>query len=104
MRQIVFSDVSDEKAAYYATKMMNHSAIAFSGPLTHAGYKDVPVSYLVAEEDRSIQPAAQRAQIAMIEKASGRKVDVTALKAGHVPPISHPEEVINWILRVASRY
>lgn len=103
MRQIVFSDVSNEKAAYYATKMANHSAVAFSGSLTYAGYKDVPVSYLVAEEDRSIQPATQRAQIAMIEKASGRKVDVTPLKAGHVPQISHPKEVIDWILRVASK-
>jgi pimeloyl-ACP methyl ester carboxylesterase len=71
--------------------------------LTFPGYKDVPVSYLIADGDHSIKTSTQRAQIDMIERISGNKVDVTVTNAGHVPPLTAPKDVINWILSVASK-
>ena len=93
-----------DEGLYWAKRLVKHSAASFASPLTYGGYKDVPVSYLVCEGDLSIFPDTQRAQIEMIERESGNKVDVTSISNGHVPPISAPDEVIDWILQVAAKY
>ena len=38
-----------------------------------------------------------------MEEASARKVDITSIKSDHVPPISHPDLVIDWILDVVAK-
>lgn len=80
-----------------------HSARSFGDELTHAGYKDIPVSYLFCEEDMAGPPAFQRDMIAMIEEASGRKVDVTKIKADHCPHLSGEKETIDWALNLARK-
>ncbi len=77
--------------------------VCFSNELTHAGYETIPVSYFVCEDDLCIPLANQREGIALIEKVSWRKVDVTSVKAGHVPPVSNPKAVIDWILDVVTK-
>lgn len=102
--EVVFSDLSLEEGKYWGEKMVKQSAASYAGTLTYGGYNHVPVSYLVAEADRSIPAAVQRTQIEMIERVSGNKVDVSSIDSGHVPPISHPQEVIDWILGVAQKF
>ncbi|KAI1624495.1 Alpha/beta hydrolase fold-1 [Exophiala viscosa] len=80
-----------------------HSAQSFGNELTHAGYKDIPVSYLFCEEDMAGPPDFQRDMIAMIEEVSGRKVDVTSIKADHCPHLSAEKETIEWALSVAKK-
>lgn len=84
-------------------KFPHHSAVSFAGELTYAGYKDIPVSYLLCEEDLCIPVNIQRQGIDLIEKVSGKKVDVTSIKAGHCPTESAPQKVIDWILDVARK-
>ncbi|RWA11421.1 hypothetical protein EKO27_g3676 [Xylaria grammica] len=102
--KVVFSDISLEEGKYWARKLVKHSAASFASKLTYAGYNDVPVSYLVAEDDQSIAPATQKSQIEMIERTSGNKVDVSSVNSGHVPPVSHPQHVIDWVLSVAQKF
>lgn len=71
--------------------------------LTYAGYKDIPVSYLICEDDLCISPKIQREGIEMIEKASGRKVEISSINAGHCPIVSQPQKVIDWVLDVAGK-
>ncbi|CZR55098.1 uncharacterized protein PAC_04984 [Phialocephala subalpina] len=92
-----------EEGEAWIRKMSCHSAISFTNELTYAGYKDVPVSYLVCEEDLVIPLKNQREEIEMIERESGRKVDVTSIKTGHVPIASQPQLVIDWILDVVGK-
>lgn len=80
--------------------MQKHSAASFASPLTYAGYKDVPVSYLLCEEDRSIPASVQKAGIEIIERESGRPVDVTSVKTGHCPHVSARNETEEWIFKV----
>ena len=107
---LVFSDLPPAEGLVWAKRFARHSAAAFADPLTHAGYRDFPVSYLVCEKDKTIPPAVQRAGIATIEEAaagaggSGRKVDVTALEADHVPMVSELQKVVDWIVRVAEKH
>lgn len=80
-----------------------HSSVSFINELTYAGYNDVPVSYLLCEEDLCIPPAVQRAGIEMMEKESGRKVHVTSIGADHCPNVTSLQETLDWILDVARR-
>ncbi|KAI1753992.1 Alpha/beta hydrolase fold-1 [Xylaria castorea] len=98
-----FSDIPKEDALRWHAQFALHSAVSFTNPLTHAGYKDVPVSYLLCEEDLVISPEIQRREIEMIETETGSKVDVTSIKAGHCPNVSFPEKVVDWILHVARK-
>lgn len=86
----------------WAGKMTAHSAASFGDALTYAGYKDVPVSYLICEEDPVIPAGSQSRMIGLVEQESGRKVDVTRLPAGHAPNITATQAVVDWIIHVAN--
>jgi pimeloyl-ACP methyl ester carboxylesterase len=98
-----FSDLPKEEGLHWYAKFSLHSAASFANPLTHPGYKDVPVSYLICEDDLVIPAEIQRREIEMIEKESGSKVDVTSIRAGHCPTISVPEQVVEWLLEEAKK-
>ena len=100
-RDVVCSNVKPEDADPWFANWPRHSAISFAGELTHAGYKNVPVSYLLCEGDRCVPPDVQRKGIETIEKASGSKVDVTSVAADHAPNVSAPQTVVNWIVKMA---
>ncbi|KAH8587120.1 Alpha/beta hydrolase fold-1 [Bisporella sp. PMI_857] len=101
--QIVFSDMPASEGLALIKRFPRHSAVSFAGELTHAGYKDIPVSYLLCEEDLCVVPEVQRDGIAKIEAASGKKVDITGIKAGHAPSHSATEKVVGWFLNVAKK-
>jgi len=98
---LCFSDIPQEEGELWAEKFGCHSSASFANELTYAGYKDVPVSYLLCEDDLVVPAKNQREEIALIEKESGNMVDVTSIKAGHCPNVSMPETVINWIALLA---
>ena len=52
--EICFSDISQERGEAWMRKFPKHSAVSFTNELTHAGYEDIPVSYLLCEEDLCI--------------------------------------------------
>lgn len=81
-----------------------HSALSFGNELTYGGYKDFPVSYLVCEDDLCIPATVQRDGIEMMERVSGRKVDVTSVKADHVPNVSAPQILADWFVAVAEKF
>jgi hypothetical protein len=99
--RIVASDLPFEKARPYFDNWPKHSGPSFMDALTHEGWRDVPVSYLLCEQDVCLSPEFQRSGIEMIEKETGRKVDVTRLEAGHAPNVSQPEKVLDWIVKMA---
>ncbi|KAE8168335.1 Alpha/beta hydrolase fold-1 [Aspergillus tamarii] len=101
---LCFSDLPAEEGEAWVKRSPRHSAATFTGPLTYAGYKDVPVSYLLCAGDKVIPPGVQQKQIEIIERESSREVDVTVIETGHIPTASAPEKVVDWITGLASRY
>jgi hypothetical protein len=100
---LCLSDISKERGEAWIRKFSRHSSVSFMGELTYAGYKDVPVSYMLCEEDLCIPPKNQKDGIDLIEEVSGRKVDVTSIKAGHGPTVSQPQAVVDWIVGAAKK-
>lgn len=93
-----FSDLPQEEGEAWIRRFPRHSAASFADPLTHPGYTGVPVSYLLCKGDMTIPAKNQRAGIEVMERASGRKVDVTSIEAGHCPIVSDPDAVVSWVL------
>ncbi|KAI0477409.1 alpha/beta-hydrolase [Xylariaceae sp. FL0804] len=99
----VGSDLPHKDARAIVDQFARHSAASFQSPLTHAGHKDIPVSFLLCENNLTVSPLLQRAEIQKIEKESGNKVDVTSIPTGHVPTVSAREVVVDWIVQAASK-
>ena len=99
----VFNDLPKEEAEKWAKMSTRHSGSTFPASLSHAGFKDVPVSYLLCNKDLAQEPELQRASIAMMEKQIGGKIDVTEIESGHAPNASRPKEVADWIISITER-
>lgn len=102
MVDICFNSLPRAEGAAHVKRFGQHSAAAFGTPLTHAGYRDVPVSWFFCTLDNCITPAMQQASIDAIEeswKEAGRegKVDVTRVECDHVPIYSALEELVKWV-------
>jgi hypothetical protein len=100
---IAFSDLPPEEGETWVKEFSRHSAVSFGTELTYAGYKNIPVSYLLCVDDQCIPLKTQKEGIELIEKVSGKKVDVTSINSGHCPTVSKPQEVVEWILDVARK-
>ena len=95
--QAVFTHLPPAEGLAWAMKFVHHSAPSFADELTYAGYKDVPCSWLLCEDDLTIKPEYQQKAIERIEAASGMRVDVTRAKLDHAPLMDRPEEVTDWL-------
>ena len=100
---MICHDLAPETGAMVVRDFAKHSAQSFGNELTYAGYKTIASSYLLCEEDRAGPPDFQREMIGTIEEASGRKVDVTYIKAGHCPYLSAEKETVEWIVNAAKK-
>jgi hypothetical protein len=84
-------------------QMPLHSVASFRGKLTYAGYKYVPVSWVLCEKDVILTPDFQRKCIDLIEKESGSKVHVVNLFAGHGPNHTRPKETAAAIVEAIEK-
>lgn len=100
-REIVASSMKREDAEPWFVNWPRHSAVSFTNELTHPGYKDVPVSYLLCEADRCLSQDVQRKGVEVVERASGRKVDLTTANVDHALNISAPQVLADWIVKMA---
>lgn len=94
-----------EGLAHFQAAIGQHSSLAFGGEasmLTYPGYKDVPASWFLCEDDHCIVPAVQETAIRDIEESwkgterEGSKVDVTRVRCDHFPTVSAQDELREW--------
>jgi pimeloyl-ACP methyl ester carboxylesterase len=77
-----------------ATQGATNSAL-FGAKVTNAAWKAKPTSYVVAANDRMIQPDLER------RFAKTMNAKTITLPSSHVPMLSHPEEVAKLIIEAA---
>lgn len=102
--KLTFSDLPFEEGITWVKRLTLHSAPSFMNELTYAGYKDVDVSYLLCEKDLVVPLHIQKAGIEMIERDMGKKVDVSSIPRDHCPMVHYPDEIAEWIVKVAGKY
>ncbi|KAL8649576.1 MAG: hypothetical protein Q9210_004318 [Variospora velana] len=84
----LYSDLSEEEAAVWAHQIIPQSYEALRTPAVRAGWKYIPSTYLVAENDLAL---CADLQMEFAQMAVSR---VKRCKWGHSPHLSHPELLI----------
>src|SRR5271156_1675137 len=85
------ADVPPEKAAFMAISQGPISTDSFTHQVTSPAWKTTPTWYMVATQDRSINPDQERM---MAKRAKAKPVEV---KASHVAYMSHPKQTAKLI-------
>lgn len=99
----LLADIPREEALRYASasSQVAQSVKSTVTPLTYAGYKHIPCSYLVTKLDRVNPPEAQWGFIDLVERESGARVDVHEYEVGHCPQLTRPLWEVECVRRVA---
>ena len=90
------ADLPKDQAEFMAISQVPISTDAFTHKVTTPAWKTKPTWYMVATEDRSINPEQERM---MAKRAHARTVEV---KASHVAYMSHPKESARLIEEAAT--
>ena len=90
------ADLPEAKAAFMAESQVLISADSFTHTVTTPAWKTKPTWYMVATEDRSINPDQERM---MAKRAKAKTVEV---KASHVAYMSRPKETAKLIEEAAT--
>jgi pimeloyl-ACP methyl ester carboxylesterase len=93
---VFYNDVAPELTAQSVARVVAQSLAAFQQPLTNAGWKAVPSTYVVCEQDQAIPPFAQEA---MAQRAG----EVLRMDSGHSPFLSRPEELADLLRPILDR-
>ncbi|KAF7328220.1 Alpha/beta-hydrolase [Mycena venus] len=98
---IIFSDLPLDEAVSWTTKFSTHSPVSFGQKVTYAAYKDIPISYVLCENNVLITPAQQEKIIAALEgEMGGETVDRHPVQCGHGINVSQPGTMVDVIRRI----
>lgn len=90
------ADLPEAQAAFMAASQVLISADSFTHNVTNPAWKSKPSWYMVATEDRSINPDQERM---MAKRMNAKTVEV---KSSHVAYMSHPKETAQLIEEAAT--
>jgi pimeloyl-ACP methyl ester carboxylesterase len=90
------ADIPPAEAAFMAISQVPISTDAFTHKVTNPAWKNKPTWYMVATDDRSINPEQERM---MAKRAKAKTVEV---KASHVAYMSRPKETAKLIEEAAT--
>lgn len=92
---ILYAGLAPELAAAATARLEGQRARSLAQSPTAVAWRSRPSTYVVAAEDLTIHPQAQRI---MSRRAGGRIVWPT----GHFPMLTHPELVLDLLARIAA--
>ncbi|MFD9537570.1 alpha/beta fold hydrolase [Streptomyces sp. NPDC060010] len=95
-RQLFAQDLPAAQAAQMAAAQRPAAFATLAQPAGAPGWKTIPSWYLVARNDHTIPPAAERA---MAKRAGARTVEINS---SHAAMVSHPRAVSDLILNAAT--
>lgn len=92
---IFYNACPPELAAEAAGRLQPQSISSFEQPVRAVGWRDVPTTYVICDQDAAIPVFAQ-------EQMSQRAGDLRRLDADHSPFLMLPDEVVALIAEIAS--
>lgn len=94
-RHALFADVPEALADRAVARLRPQSVRSFTERVTAAGWRTVPSSYVVCDDDLTLEPARQRA-------LATRADSVHRLPSGHSPFLSMPGQLATLLGRIAA--
>jgi pimeloyl-ACP methyl ester carboxylesterase len=83
----LYADISEPQAGLACSLLVEQTTRSFVDRITGAGWKDIPTSYIICDQDQAIPPALQA------EMAKHARAVVHHMNSSHSPFLSHPEEL-----------
>ena len=74
---------------------------AFETPVAHEAWRDIPVTYVMCEDDNTVPPFLQRMLVDRLREA-GVALEVESWQSNHSPMLIMPEKVVDLIVKAAS--
>lgn len=99
-----YSDLPLDEAQKWATALEKMSRFVFiTSKLVYAGWKDVPVWYLLCKADTMMTLPQQEAYVKKARE-SGGNVTTREIEAGHSPMLSKPAEVARFVQEAVASF
>jgi pimeloyl-ACP methyl ester carboxylesterase len=95
------SDMPGEEADKWAHIFEKHSAASFGTELQYAAYKYIPSWYILAENDKIVEPELQQRMVDRAREDNDTPIKLVKLTSGHAPIISQTEKVVDVIREAA---
>jgi hypothetical protein len=85
----------------WAAQLTKHPKAAQHTAVSHEAFREVPVTYLLCEQDKALPLEVQRMMAGRIQKAGVENVSLESCTASHSPFLSMPEIVLEVVMRAA---
>ncbi|PZE34090.1 alpha/beta hydrolase [Curtobacterium sp. MCPF17_031] len=95
-RTTFYGDLTDERAAVAVARMVEQTQRAFVERVRGAGWRSVPTTYVVCDQDQAIPPSMQAAM------AAHAGATVRHLASSHSPFLSEPGALADLVLSTVS--
>ena len=93
----------DRRAHWFKEVSRTHSLHPFTAKATGEAWNQIPTYYLTCEEDLVILNTLQEAMTSMIRDKS-EELRNYRFKSSHSPLLSHVDETVAWIRKVAEEH
>ncbi|MFJ7497282.1 alpha/beta hydrolase [Streptomyces sp. NPDC097727] len=90
----LYNDVPEDKRDAALARLLPQTALSFAEPVRQAGWKTLPTSYVVCDDDRSLPPSYQ-------EPFAERTGATYHLPSGHSPLLSMPDKLADLLEQIA---
>lgn len=93
-RDVFYHDCSDDDVAFARARLSPQSTQSFADVLEGAAWRDLPSTYVLCTDDRTVPPPLQKAHAA-------RTGTIVELDASHSPFFSQPQLVVDVLASIA---
>ncbi|TDD56509.1 alpha/beta hydrolase [Nonomuraea terrae] len=96
-RNSLYGDLPDDEAEQLVSKLVEQTVRSFAEKVDAAAWRDIPSTYIVAEQDKAIPPALQ-------EQMAAHATEIRRIPSGHSSFLSQPRQLaalIDEIVRTA---
>jgi pimeloyl-ACP methyl ester carboxylesterase len=90
-------DLSDKEKQVLTATQAPTAAAVFGATITNAAWKTKPSWCMIASNDRAVSPELEKAEAAAMKATS------ITVPSSHVPMLSHPKEVADFIEQAAAK-
>lgn len=94
VRAIFYHDCSDDDVAFAQARLTPQTTQSFADTVEGAAWRDIPATYVLCTDDRTVPPPVQEANAA-------RTGTVVAIPTSHSPFFSQPQLVVDLLVRTA---
>ena len=97
-----YNDVALEQRDECVKSFAWQSLVSMTAQVTHEGWRDVPIGYLMLDRDQAFPPWLQKEWVEKIEKETSKTVKVLHLDTAHCANVTAPKRLADTVENLVS--